>query len=123
MSMVHCFITSEDEPGTNPKMLIVHDDKVEDRWTLRVKQKGVVIEVVNWVSQKLEVAGYRGEHIAMTLGQAESVMPSTRSIMSRRDGVTTPLASNVLVSKSNPHIESVVRTSMGAVRKSEAGVR
>ena len=40
ISFDYCFLTSEGEADEDPKILIMHDDKLETLWALGVQQKG-----------------------------------------------------------------------------------
>ena len=77
----------------------MHDDKLETLWALCVQAKGEHAEVVTWVVQKLDEAGYRGKDITINTIQETSVMAFKRAIAARREGVTTPIESKVRVSE------------------------
>ncbi len=40
ISMDYCFLTTEGEAETDPKVLVMHDDRLDAVWTLSVKGKG-----------------------------------------------------------------------------------
>ena len=63
--MDYCFLTTDGEAETDPKVLILHDDRLETLWALGVKAKGVTPEVVSWIMSKLEEAGYKGTEITI----------------------------------------------------------
>ena len=99
ISMDYCFLTSQDDIESDPKILVMHDDKLETLWALCVQAKGEHAEVVTWVVQKLDEAGYRGKDITINTIQETSVMAFKRAIAARREGVTTPIESKVRVSE------------------------
>ena len=59
VSMDFCFLTTDGEADKDPKILILHDDRLETLWALGVKSKAVTPEVVTWIMSKLEEAGYK----------------------------------------------------------------
>ena len=65
ISLDYCYLTTEGESEEDPKVLVMHDDQLETLWALGVKQKGVTPEVVSWIVQKLDEAGYRGMAITI----------------------------------------------------------
>ena len=60
ISLDYYFLTSEGEAEEDPKVLTMHDDRLEALWALGVQQKGVTPDTVTWITQKLEEAGYKG---------------------------------------------------------------
>ena len=60
ISLDYCFLTTEGEAEEDPKVLIMHDDRLETLWALGVQQKGVTPETVTWITQKFEEAGHNG---------------------------------------------------------------
>ena len=58
VSMDFCFLTTDGEADKDPKILILHDDRLETLWALGVKSKAVTPEVVTWIMSKLEESGY-----------------------------------------------------------------
>ena len=62
----------------DPKVLVMHDDQLETLWALGVKQKGVTPDVVSWIVQKLDEAGYRGMAITIKTDQEEAIMALTQ---------------------------------------------
>ena len=67
-------MTTAGEADEDPKLLILHDDRIETLWALGVRLKGVSPEVITWVMNKLDEAGYRGTAITLTSDQDESNM-------------------------------------------------
>ena len=117
ISFDYCFLTSEGEADEDPKILIMHDDKLETLWALGVQQKGVTIEVVTWIMQKLEEAGYKGVDLTLKTDQEESIMALKRAVAARREARTSMIESKVRVSASNPRVERAVRKWRGQFRK------
>ena len=62
-------MTTEAEAGEDPKIRILHDDRIETLWALGVRSKGVSPEVITWVMNKLDEAGYRRTAITLTSDQ------------------------------------------------------
>ena len=58
-------MTTEGESETDPKVLVVHDDRLDAIWALNVKAKGPSAEVVTWIVGKLEESGYNWTAIAV----------------------------------------------------------
>ena len=106
MSLDVCSLTSQDDIKSDPKTILMHDDKLETLWALCVEAKGAHAEVVTWVVHQLDEAGYRGKDITIKTDQEESVMALNRAIAARREGVTTPIESKVRVSETNGRVES-----------------
>ena len=46
ISMDYCFLTTEGEAETDPKVLVMHDDRLDAVWALSVKAKGPSPEIV-----------------------------------------------------------------------------
>ena len=117
ISMDYCFLTTEGESETDPKVVVMHDDRLDAIWALEVKAKGPSAEVVTWIVGKLEESGYRGTAIALKTDQEESIMALKRAVMARREARTTPIESKVRVSVSNAHVERAIRKWRGQSRK------
>ena len=117
MSMDYCFLISDEDPATAPKVLVVYDSELDGMWALLVRRKGPSPEVVSWILQKLEEAGRSGQEIALKIDQEESIMALKRSVAVRREAKTVPNESKVRVSKSNPHVERAIRKWRGQFRK------
>ena len=58
-------MTTEGESETDPKVLVVHDDRLDAIWAFNVKASGPSAEVVTWIVGKLEESGYKGTAIAI----------------------------------------------------------
>ncbi len=54
ISMDYCFLTTEGESEPGPKVLVIHDDRLDAIWALEVKAKGPSAEVVTWIVGELE---------------------------------------------------------------------
>ena len=119
ISMDYCFLTTDGEAETDPKVLILHDDRLETLWALGVKTKGVTPEVVTWIMNKLEEAGYKGTEITMNTDQEESIMALKRAVAARRETRTSLIESKVRVSVSNSRVERAVRKWRGQFRKTK----
>jgi hypothetical protein len=102
ISMDYCFLSSSEDVEQDPKVLILHDDRLGAIWALCVKAKGPSPEVVTWVMNKLEEAGYRGVELSLKTDQEESIMALKRAIAARRHTRTSMIESKVRVPKSNP---------------------
>ena len=87
----------------------MHDDQLETLWALGVKQKGVTPEVVSWIVQKLDEAGYRGMAITIKTDQEEAIMALKKAIAARREARTALMESKVRVSVSNSRVERAIR--------------
>ena len=118
VSMDYCFLTHDAEGDLEaPKVLIMYDDCYDALWALQVERKGVLPEVVSWVLQKLEEAGYSGKHITLKSDQKENIMALKRAVMARRSAATTPVESRVRVSTTNAKVERAIRRWRGQFRK------
>ena len=117
ISMDYCFLTSDDGGDeSDPKVLVVHDDKTQAMWALAVRAKGSAPEVAAWVVHKIEEAGYRGMPISLKTDQEESIMALKRSIAVRRESRAAMIESKIRVSKSNPDVERAIRKWRGQFR-------
>ena len=58
--MEYCSLTTEGEAEADPKVLVMHDDRLDAVWALSVKAKGPSPEVITWIVGKLDEAGYNG---------------------------------------------------------------
>ena len=117
ISLDYCFLTSEGEAEEDPKVVIMHDDRLETFWALGVQRKGVTSETVTWITQKLEEAGYKGVDLTLKTDQEEAIMALKRAVAARREAVTAMVESKVRVSVSNPRVERAVRKWRGQFRK------
>ena len=54
ISMDYCFMTTEGESETDPKVLVVHDRRLDAIWAFNVKAEGPSAEVVTWIIGKLK---------------------------------------------------------------------
>ena len=78
-------LTTAGEADEDPKLLILHDDRIETLWALGERSKGVSPEVITWVMNKLDEAGYRRTAITLTSDQEESNMAPKQAIAARRE--------------------------------------
>ena len=117
VSMDVCFLTTDGEADEDPKILILHDDRLETLWALGVKSKAVTPEVVTWIMSKLEEAGYKGTEITLKSDQEESIMALKRAVAAIRETRTSLIESKVRVSVSNARVERAVRKWRGQFRK------
>ena len=97
------------EAEEDPKVLIMHDDRLETLWALGVQQKGVTPYIVTWITQTLEDTGYKGMEITINTGQEESIMALKKAVAARREAVTAMVEPNIRVSVSNTRAERAVR--------------
>ena len=77
-------LTTAGEADEDPKLRILHDDRIETLWALGERSKGVSPEVITWVMNKLDEAGYRRTAITPTSDQEESSMAPKQAISARR---------------------------------------
>ena len=109
VSMEYCFLSTDGEADEDPKILILHDDRLETLWALGVKAKGVTPEVVTWIMSKLEEAGYKGTEITLKTDQEEANMALKRAVAARRETRTSLIESDVRVSVANGRVDRAVR--------------
>lgn len=69
VSMDYCFLTTDGEAETDPKVQILHNDRLDILWAVGVESKEVTPGDVSSVMRKLEEAGYKGIEITLTFGQ------------------------------------------------------
>ena len=74
--MYYCFLSSSEDVEHDPKVLIVHDDRLGAIWAFCVKAKGPSPEVVTWVTNKLEEAGSRRIHNGPEAGRSSQTTHS-----------------------------------------------
>ena len=91
VSMDYCFLTADGEADEDPKIMILHGDRLETLWTFGGKAKGVTPEVVTWIMIKLEEAGYTTTRTEITLktDHEEAIMALKRAVAARRGARTT----------------------------------
>ena len=78
-------MTTAGEADEDPKLLILHDDRIETLWALGERSKGVSPEVITWKMNKLDEAGYRRTAITLTSDQEDSNMAPKQAIAARRE--------------------------------------
>ena len=103
-------LPEETEEGVAP-ILIAFDHNSGAIWTLEVDKKGVESGIgVDWLTSRLDMAGYAGVKITIRSDQEPSIKAVKNAVAIKRAAVTAMIESPVRESKSNGRIERAVRT-------------
>ena len=103
-------LPEESEDGVAP-ILIAFYNHSGAIWTLQADKKGVESSIgVDWLTSKLDMAGYAGIKITIRSDQDPSIKAVKNAVAIKRAAVTAMIESPVRESKSNGRIEREVRT-------------
>ena len=77
-------MTDEEKDESVPPILIMYDNRSKALWGLQVESKAVTKEVVHYVTEKLEEAGYIGVRTTLNSDQGESMVALKKAVALRR---------------------------------------
>ena len=100
----------EEEEEDMRAILVGYDHEKSGFWALPVERKGAQEEVVKWIVDKIDEAGYAGMAVTIKSDQEPAMIALKQAIAVRRKAETIPIESPVRESKSNGRIERAIRT-------------
>ena len=65
VSLDYCFMTAEEAEEDMRAILVCYDHSKKGLWALPVEDKGANADVVKWVVDKLDEAGYTGVPVTL----------------------------------------------------------
>ena len=110
VSLDYCFMTADEEEEDMRAILVGYDHQKSGFWALPVERKGAQEEVVKWIVDKIDEAGYAGMAVTIKSDQEPAMIALKQAIAVRRKAETIPIESPVRESKSNGRIERAIRT-------------
>ena len=84
VSLDYCFMTPEEEEEDMRAILIGYDHQKSGFWALPVEGKGAQEQVVKWVVDKMDEAGYAGIAVTIKSDQEPAMMALKQAIAVRR---------------------------------------
>ena len=110
VSLDYCFMTPDEEEEDMRAILIGYDHQKSGFWALPVESKGAQEQVVKWIAEKLEEAGYAGVPVTIKSDQEPAMIALKQAVAIKRKAETPLIESPVRESKSNGRIERAIRT-------------
>ena len=110
VSVDYCFWTPEEFEEEMDAILVGYDSETMGLWTMAVDAKGPTPSSTEWLSNKIEEAGYNGVSITLKSDQEESIKALKKAVSIKRTSTTAMIETPVRVSKAHGKIERAIRT-------------